>query len=111
MFDWLPQHKEAFLRIKTLLTQAPILHYYDASKEVPIESDSSDVGLGGVITQEGHPIAYASRALSQTERNYAQIEKECLSIVFATERFEHFILGKENVRALTNHKPLVTIFK
>lgn len=57
-----------------------------------------------------HPIAYASRALSQTERNYAQIEKECLAIVFATERFEHYILGKDCIKVLTDHKPLVTIF-
>ena len=91
--------------------EGPVLHYYNVIKEVIIECDSSDVGLGAVITQEGYPIAYASRALTQTERNYAQIEKECLAIVFASERFEHYILGKETVRVLTDHKPLVTIFK
>jgi hypothetical protein len=68
-------------------------------------------GLRVVISQEGHPIAYASRALTQTERKYAQIEKECLAIVFASERFEHYILEKQNVLVLTDHKPLVTIFK
>ena len=110
-FDWLPQHEAAFSKIKTMITQTPILRYYDVNKDVSIECDSSDVGLGAVITQEGKPIAYASRALTQTERNYAQIEKECLAIVFATHRFEHYILGKDNVRVYTDHKPLVTIFK
>ena len=76
-FDWLPQHEHALAGIKALITKAPILRYYDVNKEVTIESDSSDVGLGAVITQEGHPIAYTSRALSPAERNYAQIEKEC----------------------------------
>ena len=110
-FDWLPQHQAAFTKIKTMMTETPILQYYDVKKDVVIECDSSDVGLGAVITQDGKPIEYASRALTQTERNYAQIEKECLAIVFATRRFEHYILGKDNVKVYTDHKPLVTIFK
>lgn len=110
-FDWLPQHEEAFLRIKELISATPILRYYDVNLPVTLESDSSDVGLGAVITQEGRPIAYASRALTPTERNYAQIEKECLSIVFAAERFEHYILGKDNVKVYTDHKPLMAICK
>ena len=110
-FDWLPQHEEALQQIKKLISVAPVLRYYDVNLPVTLESDSSDVGLGAVITQQGQPIAYASRALTKTERNYAQIEKECLSIVFAAERFEHYILGKENVKAYTDHKPLMTICK
>ena len=111
VFDWLPQHEEAFTQIKKLITNAPILQYYDYLKDVKIECDSSDVGLGAVLLQEGQPVAFASRALTKTERNYAQIEKECLSIVFATERFEHYILGKEKVTVENDHKPLMTIFK
>ena len=59
-------------------------------KETTIECDSSEHGLGAVITQEGKPVAYASRTLTSTERNYAQIEKEALAIVFACERFEQY---------------------
>lgn len=98
-------------KLKKLITQAPVLAYYDVKKPVELESDSSDVGLGAVLLQEGKPIAYASRALTQTERNYAQIEKECLSLVFAAERFEQYILGKDNVIMWTDHKPLEIIFK
>ena len=83
VFDWLPQHEEAITTIKNLIT--PVLHYYNVDKEVTLECDSSDVGLGAVLSQDGHPVAYASRALTHTECNYAQIEKECLAIVFATE--------------------------
>ena len=107
----MPQHEDAFNEMKKLLSQAPVLQYYDVNEPVVLESDSSDVGLGAVITQKGKPIAYASRALTSTERNYAQIEKECLSLVFAAERFEHYILGKSNVKMLTDHKPLETIFR
>ena len=110
VFDWLPQHEEAFMKIKELITQAPVLRYFDVNKEVTIECDSSDVGLGAVLTQDGCPVAYASRALTLTERNYAQIEKECLAIVFAAERFEHYILGKDVVEVLSDHKPLMSIF-
>ena len=110
-FDWLPHHEDAFATIKTLITEAPVFSYYDVNKEVTIESDSSEVGLGAVLTQDGRPVAYASRTLTKMERNYTQIEKECLSIVFATQRFEQYILGKEKVVALTDHKPLMSIFE
>ena len=109
VFDWFPQHETAFSRIKELITQAPVLQYYDVNKEVSLEWDSSEVGLGAVIKQGGRPIAYASRALTKTERNYAQIEKECLAIVFAAERFEQCIIGKEKVKVFSDHKPLETI--
>ena len=49
VFDWLPQHETAFNRIKELITQAPVLQYYDVNKEVSLECDSSEVGLGAVI--------------------------------------------------------------
>ena len=109
VFDWLPQHETAFSRMKELITQAPVLQYYDVNKEVSLECDSSEVGLGAVIKQGGHPIAYASRALTKTEQNYAQIEKKYLVIVFAAERFEQYILGKEKVKVFSDHKPLETI--
>ena len=110
-FEWNQQHEEAFDEVKKLLAAAPVLKYYDVNEPVILESDSSDVGLGAVIKQSGKPIAYASRTLTSTERNYAQIEKEALSLVFAAERFEHYILGKSNVVMFTDHKPLETIFK
>ena len=66
--------------MKELITQAPVLQYYDVNKEVSLECDSSEVGLGAVIKQGGHPIAYASRAFTKTVRNYVQIEKEELAI-------------------------------
>ena len=80
VFDWLPPHETAFSRMKELITQAPVLQYYDVNKEVSLECDSLEVGLGAVIKQGGHPIVYASRALTKTERNYVQIEKEDLVI-------------------------------
>ena len=110
-FVWTEIHDDAFAKMKRLLTEAPVLAFYDAKKTVIIECDSSSVGLGAVITQECRVIAFASCALTATERNYAQIEKECLAIVFATEHFDQYIIGKEKVKVLSDHKPLMTIFK
>jgi hypothetical protein len=55
--------------------------------------------------QDGHPITYASRSLTQTECSYAQIEKELLAIVFAMERFENYIYSR-HVTVESDHKPL-----
>lgn len=60
--------------------------------------------------QEGRPIAYASRALTVSEQNYAQIKKELLAIVFGLEKFEHYVYGRE-VTVESYHKPLEIIFK
>lgn len=63
-FDWLQHHDEALDTIKKLITEAPILSYYDVTKDVIVECDSFEVGLGAVLTQNGRPVANASRALT-----------------------------------------------
>ena len=104
------QHQSAFDRICRLATEAPVLKYFDTNENVVIECDASKVGLGATLLQNDQPVAYASRSLTQTEQRYARIEKECLAIVFACEKFEHYILGKDVV-VKSDHKPLEVIFK
>ena len=58
----------------------------------------------------GNQVAFASRSLTSAEQNYAQIEKECLAIVFSCERFDQYLHGRELVKVNTDHKPLVPIF-
>ena len=60
--------------------------------------------------QGGHPIAYASRALTETETRYAQMEKEMLAIVFAVEKFNDYTFGNKTI-VFSDHKPLESIFK
>ena len=60
--------------------------------------------------QNGHPIAYASRTLSETETRYAQIEKEMLAIVYAVEKFNEYTFGRK-VTIYSDHKPLESILK
>jgi hypothetical protein len=107
-FDWLPQHDQAVEEIKRLICSAPTLKYYDSTKPTVIECDASSVGLGAVLLQEDQPVAFASRALSKTETNYAPIEAEALAVVFACEHFDSYILGKQ-ITVFSDHKPLETI--
>ena len=109
-FEWLSVHDTALDKLRDALSTAPVLRYYDVNLPVTIECDASSTGLGCVLLQEGQPVSFASRALSRTEQNYCQLEKECLAICFACERFDHFCLGKP-VTVLSDHKPLENIFK
>ena len=65
-----------------MISEPPVLQYYNLEEDVTLETDASDYGLGAVLLQKGRPVAFASRTLSQSERRYPQIEKECLSLVF-----------------------------
>ncbi|MFI5407627.1 MAG: RNase H-like domain-containing protein, partial [Nitrososphaerales archaeon] len=76
-----------------------------------MQTDSSSRGIGSCLLQDGQPIAFASRALTETETRYAQCEKELLSIVYACEKFSHYIYGHPNVIIENDHKPLEPIFK
>ena len=79
--------------MKRLVTQGPILAYYNRVKELVIQFDASNLGLGAALMQEVRPLAYASRALTEPEIRYATIEKEMLAIVFALEKWHQFVYG------------------
>ena len=70
-FDWNQKCKDSFKKLKTLLTSAPILRIVNPNKEFVVCIDACNDGLGGVLTQEGHVIAYESRKLKIHENNYA----------------------------------------
>ncbi len=103
-------HGQALRKLKELLVTAPVLRYYDVKKPIIIQCDASSTGLGAVILQEGKPVEYASRAMTRTECEYAQIEKETLAIVFALQRFDTYVYSKD-VTVETDHKPLISIVK
>ena len=86
---WTEKEQKSFYETRRLLTLQLILSYYDVNKSVTIQCDASNYGTGGVLLQEGKPIAFTSQALTSTEQNYAVIEKECLAVCHATEKFHH----------------------
>lgn len=90
-FMWSEQHDKAFDEVKKLVANHPVLKYYDINDEVTIQCDASERGLGATLLQNGQPVAFASRTLSAVEQRYAQIEKECLAIVFGCQKFSQYI--------------------
>ena len=110
-WTWDQQQKQALDNLKRAVTNTPVLRYYNLDEEVTIQCDASQSGLGAALMQNGQPVAYASRALTPAEMRYAQIEKELLAIVFACERFEAYIYGRQIVRVETDHQPLELIVK
>lgn len=81
---------QSFETLKRLVTEAPVLKYYSCDEPVVLQCDASGTGLGTVLLQSE---AFASKTLTRTESNYAQIEKETLAILFGCSRFEQYILG------------------
>ena len=111
LWFWSKQHDKAFEQLKDLVTKAPMLKFYDVKKPVKVSVDASQKGLGAVVLQDEGPVAYASRALTPTEQNYAQIEKEMLAIVYGLERFHQYVYGRNIVEVETDHKPLEAIVR
>lgn len=110
MWDWTEMHEEAFCRLKDNIAKTPVLRYYNPEEELTLQCDASETGLGAALTQKGEPVAFGSRALTPTEKGYAQIEKECLAIVFGMEKFHQYTYGRK-VTVQSDHKPLENIVK
>ena len=111
-FRWDERHTAAMEQLKRLLTTAPVLGYYSPEQEVTMQCDSSSYAISAVLLQNGKVIEYASRAMTEAERNYAQIEKELLSILFGFERYHTYLYARpDRVTVQTDHKPLLAIAK
>ncbi|PFX23812.1 Retrovirus-related Pol polyprotein from transposon 17.6 [Stylophora pistillata] len=100
----------SFERVKQLISESPILKYFDPKAAMELRCDASDMSLGACLMQHSQPVGYASSAMTKTEVNLAQIEKELLTIVFGLERLENYVRGRP-VKIETDHKPLGSIFK
>lgn len=86
-WHWDEAQQKSFDTLKQPATNAPTLKFYGVSKPVILSVDASSEGLGAVIIQDDRLVAYGSRALTDCQRRYAQIEKELLAIVYGCEKF------------------------
>ncbi|CAB4002062.1 Hypothetical predicted protein [Paramuricea clavata] len=110
-FIWTDVHESAFNSAKDLIASSTIPQYYDVTLPVTLQVDASDEAIGGVLLQNGKPVCFTSHTLDSTERNYAQIEKECLAIVTCMSKWHQYLYGKKNILVHTDHQPLETIFR
>ncbi|XP_054706700.1 uncharacterized protein K02A2.6-like [Uloborus diversus] len=105
---------EYFSEVKQEISSERVLCHYDPKLPIVLQTDASPVGIGAVlshITEDDSekPIMFASRSLTATERNYSQIDKEALSIVWAVKKYYQYLFGR-HFHLVTDHKPLVSIF-
>lgn len=95
IFVWTPVHSSAFEALKTALVSAPVLALLDFSKPFQLQTDASDSGVGAVLLQDGHPLAFVSKALGPRTSALSTYEKEFLAILVAVEQWRAYLQHAE----------------
>ena len=112
MFEWTSQCEEAFWRLKTMLTEGPILAHFDFMRSTRLETDASEFALGAILSQlcednRWHPIAFHSRKFQPAEVNYDVHDKEMTAIVAAFKEWEHLLMSvHDEMTVFSDHKNL-----
>ena len=110
-FKWEKPQQDAYEKCEQLATEAPTLAHFDTNKPILLQVDASDFGLGCVLLQKGKPVFYHSCKMKEREKPMAQIEKECLAINAAFDKWDQFLFGHGDITVHTDHQPLETIFE
>lgn len=112
-WKWEDQHSQAVLQLKRDITDTTRLTHFDERKQLVVSCDASPYGVGAVLSKSNDdgtedPIIFTSRTLGKAERNYSQLDREGLAIMFAMDRFHQYIAGR-HVTVTTDHQPLLGI--
>ena len=113
-WKWGDEEQAAFEELKTVLSSDDVLVHFDPEKPLGLACDASNVGIGAVLFHRfpdgsERPIANASKTLTAAERNYSQIHKEALSIIYGLRKFYQFLYARR-FTLVTDHKPLTSLF-
>ena len=114
-FFWGPKDQETFEKLKRILTEAPVLLFLNFDKPFNLCTDASLKGLGAFLEQEDEngnlrPVAYASRSLTLTEKNYHTTDLECLAIIWSVQHFHKYLINKP-FKIFTDHSALKSLQK
>lgn len=105
IFTWSASAEEAFQHLKQALASAPVLAMPDFSKPFVVETDASDVGVGAVLSQSSHPLAFISRALGPKSKGLSTYEKEFVAIILAVDHWRPYLQTSEFI-IKTDHRSL-----
>ncbi|UYV82546.1 hypothetical protein LAZ67_21002737, partial [Cordylochernes scorpioides] len=108
-FSWNDSQEDSFNNLKSALTSEPVLDNFDEAAPIYVHTDASGFGIGSVLVQLRNgceqPIAYASRTVSKSEKNYSTTEKECLAVVWSIRKFRPYLFGRP-FSVVTDHHSL-----
>nr|KAG5699460.1 hypothetical protein BaRGS_016306 [Batillaria attramentaria] len=113
-WKWGEEEQAAFEQLKNVLSSDQVLVHFDPDKPVGLACDASNVGIGAVLFHRypdgsERPIANVSKTLTAAERNYSQIHKEALAIIYGLRKFFQYLYGRQFI-LVTDHKPLTALF-
>uniref|UniRef100_A0A3B3SKQ2 Gypsy retrotransposon integrase-like protein 1 n=1 Tax=Paramormyrops kingsleyae TaxID=1676925 RepID=A0A3B3SKQ2_9TELE len=111
---WGPEQQKALEDSKTLMQSSAVLVHYDSNKPLILACDASPCGVGAVLSHQmtdgsERPVSFVSRTLSAAEKNYSQLDKEGLAVVFGVKKFHSYLYGR-HFKIVTDHKPLLSLF-
>ena len=114
-FEWTPECQASLDIVKEKMVTTPILVFPDQNKEFHVHVDASSIALGIVLAQSGegninHPNSFASRKLSIAEKNYTTTKQEGLAMVYALQKFQHYLLGS-HFKMFNDHSSLKYLVK
>ncbi|KAD3067011.1 hypothetical protein E3N88_34891 [Mikania micrantha] len=104
-FQWNDDAQFACEQLKVALSTSPVLALPDFTKTFVIETDASSKGLGAVLMQDNHPLAFISKGLSMKQQVMSVYEKELLAVLMAVKHWHHYLIAKHFIIE-TDHKSL-----
>ena len=112
-WQWTEKQEETFQKSKKVLTSLSVLIHFDSNQDIILSVDAPAYGVGAILAHKmpngsERPVAFASRTLSCSEKNYSQIEKEALACVFGVKIFHQYLYG-HHFTLITDHKPLIQL--
>ena len=101
-WEWDSECQVAFQKLKDAITSEPVLRLLDLELPFEVHTDVSNRALGGVLVQEGHPVAFESRKLNAAEQRYIAHEKEMTAVIHCLETWKHYLMGTRFVVVTDN---------
>ncbi|GKV13501.1 hypothetical protein SLEP1_g24501 [Rubroshorea leprosula] len=102
-FHWSREASEAFESLKHVVITTPVLVLPDFSKEFVVKTDASNVGIGAILLQQGHPIAFINKALSLRHQSLSVFEKKLLALIYAVRKWSHYLIGRHFIVKTDHH--------